>query len=113
MACSPVLSSMYHSGSGGSGMADAGMLSQDIVASTLVRDLRNLRPAQRSSACSPRLPGVEAPLATVRLMAPLRGSGALRAIDSSTCPRLGRPLAGAAFGGNLKPDLVATQGGTA
>jgi hypothetical protein len=26
---------------------------------------------------------------------------------------LGRPLAGAAFGGNLKPDLVATQGGTA
>jgi hypothetical protein len=42
MGFSPVLSSMCHGGSGGSGTADAGMLSQDIAASTLVRDLGDL-----------------------------------------------------------------------
>jgi hypothetical protein len=46
---------------------------QDIAALTLAYDLHHLRLAQRSGACSPRLPGVEAPLATVRIMAPLGG----------------------------------------
>lgn len=60
MGCSLVLSSMCHSDSGGSGTPDAGTLSPDIAASTLVRDLRDLRLAQRPGACSPRLLGVAA-----------------------------------------------------
>jgi hypothetical protein len=57
MGSSPVLSSMCHSGSSGSGTPDAGTLSLDIAASTLVRDLRL---AQPPGGCSPRLLGVAA-----------------------------------------------------
>jgi hypothetical protein len=46
---------------------------QDIAALTLARDLRDLRPAQQSGACSPRLPGVaQAPWGS---WPPLRWSG--------------------------------------
>jgi len=69
-------------------------LIQDIAALTLAPDLRSLRPAQRSAACSPRLPGVtETSSATAVCSWPPRGSGAaapdgaLRAADPSARPR--------------------------
>jgi hypothetical protein len=46
---------------------------QDIAALTLARDLRILRLAQRSAACSPRLPGVAAETSRCAFMAPLGG----------------------------------------
>jgi hypothetical protein len=118
MACSPVLSSMCHSGSGGSGMADAEMLSQDVAALTLTRDLRDLRRAQRSSACSPRLPRIARQAgASYPPAGPLGGVerpgrvDALRAFDSRPGRVLGGPAVRAACCGNLKPALVVTQRG--
>jgi hypothetical protein len=46
------------------------LLCQDIAALTLAGDLRDLRLAQRSGACSPRLPGVAVRLSRLRLAAP-------------------------------------------
>jgi len=47
-------------------------LLQDIAALALAPDLRDLRPAQRSAACSPRLPGVPARPAPARRRIPAK-----------------------------------------
>ena len=65
---------------------------QDIAALPLARDLRDLRLAQRSGACSPRLPVVE------------RLGPSHRAAHGPLGEWSGRPAARAAFGGN--PSLI-------
>ena len=82
---------------------------QGIAALTLTRDLGNLRLAQRPGAHSSRLPGVA--LAPLGGSGAARPSGALRAIDSTACPRSGGPAVRAACGG-ISPVVVATHGGT-
>ena len=82
----------------------------------LARDVGDLRLAQRTGGHCPRLSGVAAGAGTVHLMArfggverPRRKERFARLIHRGV-RALGGSSARAAFGGNLKPALVATQG---
>jgi hypothetical protein len=80
---------------------------QDIAALRLPRDLRDLRLAQRSRACSPRLSGVAAGTWATCSLCPLGGVERPRRVVrfARLIQRPGRvlggPAVGAAFGGNL------------
>jgi hypothetical protein len=77
----------------GCGAGAGRCVGQDIAAATLARDLGDLRRAQRSAACSPRLPGV----AEARFDRPMRGGGRRRRPDQQrpSC-RSGRAWPGCA-----------------
>jgi hypothetical protein len=78
---------MAHSGTGHEGWRCPRWSGQDIGALTLARDLRDLPAAQRSGACSPRLPGVALGSWPPRGSGADAPQGALRAIDPSARPR--------------------------
>jgi hypothetical protein len=83
----------------------------------LAPDLHDLHPTQRLRGHSPRLPGLAAGPGHRHTHGPLRGSGAarpscaLRAIDSSACPRSWRTCGPRRLQRQSQPTLVATQSG--
>jgi hypothetical protein len=62
---------------------------QDIAGLTLARDLRDLRRAQRSGACSPRLPGVAEPSGRVERPVIWRARGQQGCAGAAKCRRHG------------------------